>query len=50
MIVLEVMWYIYATFMTIVSWGRVESFEDWMISMMVWIFMMILPTILKGNN
>ena len=47
-----VLWVLYLTFMTIASWfgPGVSSFEDWLISIVVWIFGIVLGFAIRGND
>jgi len=47
-----VLWILYATFMTIAGWfgPAVSSFEDWLISCVVWMFMVVAGFAIRGND
>ena len=47
-----VLWVLYATFMTIASWfgPAVSSFEDWMLSIVAWLFMLVIGFAIRGND
>jgi len=46
------LWCLYVTFMTIAAWfgPGVNSFEDWMMSMIAWYIMIIIPFAIRGNS
>ena len=45
-------WCIYVTFMTIGAWfgPDVNSFEDWMFSVMAWMLLIVAGFAVRGNN
>ena len=47
-----VLWVLYLTFMTIASWfgPAVSNLEDWLISIMAWMFMVVAGFAIRGND
>ena len=50
--ILLVLWVLYATFMIVASWfgPAVSNFEDWLLSIMVWICMIVIGFAIRGND